>query len=134
MTQVALVGRLGADPELRFTPNGKAVANFSLAVQERRFDNGAWVDGDTSWYRVAAWQRLAENVVESLHTGDLVVVVGKQQVRQYEKDGQTRTSVDVTAEHVAPSLLFATATVVKTMAAGPKQTTGPASDPDEVPF
>lgn len=111
MTNVSLVGRLGGDPEVRFTQGGHAVCSFSLAVQERKQENGQWVDGDTSWYRVSAWRRLGENCAESLSKGDLVLVQGRLAIRQYDKkDGSGKaTSVDVTAEHVGPSLMFATA-------------------------
>jgi len=136
-TQVTLVGRLGGDPELRFTAQGKPVASFSMAVQERKMENGQWVDGDTSWYRISAWNRLAENVNESLSRGDLVVLTGRQKVREYEKDGQRRTSVDVTVDAIGPSLQFATAKPVKVeygSGGGSQPAATSAPHPDDPPF
>lgn len=134
MTDVTLVGRLGGDPEVRFTAQGKAVANFSLAVTERRYNNGQWEDGDTSWYRVAAWDRLGENAAESLSKGDLAIVVGKVKVREYEHDGQKRTSVDVTADHLGPSIRFATARPqADNFKKGPSAPVAD-GDPSDIPF
>lgn len=111
--QGIIVGSLGGDPELRFTPNGDAVANFSVAVTERVKDGEQWKDGDTTWYRVTVWRAMAENVVETLHKGDQVIVIGKVKLRSYEKDGVERQSLEITADEVGPSLRWARAQVEK---------------------
>ena len=111
---VTIEGRVGSDPVLRFIPSGAAVADFSIAVTERKKQGDEWVDGQTDWYRVSAWRALAENVSESVHRGDLVVVSGTLKQGTYEKDGQTRTSLDITADWVAASLRFNTVTVNRT--------------------
>lgn len=113
MSQIVITGNLTADPELRYTPSGAPVSNFTVAVTPRRKDGDQWVDGDPAFYRVAAWQTLAENVVETLHRGDRVTVVGRLEPRTWEKDGKTGLSLDVTADEVGPSLKWATATIVK---------------------
>lgn len=99
---VRVVGNLGGDPELRFTPSGKAVCNFSLANTPRvKGANGEWEDGETLWLRVAVWGNMAEAVVENAHKGTKVLVVGRLTQRSYQTDaGETRTSIDVTADEV----------------------------------
>lgn len=112
---ITITGRLGADPELRFTPSGAAVANLRV-VTDRRFKNaaGEWESKDTSWWSVQAWKQLAENVTESLKKGDLVIVVGDIKQREYEtKEGEKRTVVEVEARHIGPDLSRATAKVTK---------------------
>ena len=107
-TEVSFVGRLGSDPELRFTPTGDAVASLSVAVQSRRKnETGTYEDGATTWHRVAVWRDLAENVAASLRKGDLVVVHGSLVQSDYVgKEGEKRSSYQVTAREVAPSLRF----------------------------
>jgi single-strand DNA-binding protein len=110
-TFVSLVGNLTDDPDLRFTPNGAAVANFRLAVTPRVKDGEGWRDGETSFFRVNAWRDLAENATESLSKGTRVVVLGRLKARSWEdKDtGERRSVVEVEADEVAPSLRWATA-------------------------
>lgn len=119
---ITITGRLGADPELRFTPSGAAVANLRV-VTDRRFKNattGEWESKDTSWWSVQAWKQLAENVTESLKKGDLVIVVGDIKQREYEtKEGEKRTVVEVEARHIGPDLSRATAKVTKAGGGGP---------------
>jgi single-strand DNA-binding protein len=113
-TMVTVVGNLTADPEMRFTPSGLAVASFTVASTPRHFDKltQAWVDGDALFMRCSIWRDAAEQLVESLHKGDRVVVTGRLHQRSYETtDGQKRTVVEVEAEEVGPSLRYATATV-----------------------
>lgn len=99
---ITATGRLGDDVELRFTPSGKAVATFSLACNDRRKNQtGQWEDGDTVWYRVTCWDRLAENAADQLTKGIKVTVTGRHRLREYEKDGQRRHSNEITAETVA---------------------------------
>jgi single-strand DNA-binding protein len=107
---VTLIGNLTDDPELRFTPNGAAVANFRLAVTPRVKDGDAWRDGETSFFRVNCWRQLAENVTESLTKGSRAIVIGRLRARSWETDaGEKRTVVEVEADEVAPSLKWAIA-------------------------
>lgn len=115
---ITIVGSLGADVELRYTPAGAAVANFNVAVTDRQKENDQWVDGITTWYRVAVWRDYAEHAAESLRKGDQVFVTGRVKNRPYEKDGQTRYSLEIDAEEVGPTLRFATAKVEKVSRGG----------------
>ena len=108
--QVTLSGNLTDDPELRFTPNGVAVANFRLAVDQRVWDTGGWKDGESSYFRVSVWRDQAEHVSRSLHKGARCVVVGRLRSRSWETpEGQRRSAVEVDAEEVGMSLRFAPA-------------------------
>lgn len=116
-TQITICGNLTADPELRFAPNGNAVANFTVASTPRFFDKQAneWRDGDTLFLRCNVWRQQAENVAESLQRGMRVVVQGRLKQRSYEtKEGEKRTVYEVEADDVAVSLKNATAKVAKT--------------------
>jgi single-strand DNA-binding protein len=109
-TTTIIVGNLTDDPELRFTPNGAAVANFRVAVTPRVKDGDSWKDGDTSFFRVNAWRQLAENAKESLTKGDRVIVVGRLKARSWETpEGDKRSVVEVEADELGPSLKWATA-------------------------
>jgi single-strand DNA-binding protein len=109
-THVTITGNLTADPELRFTPNGAAVANFRIAVTTRVRDGNAWRDGDTSYFRVNAWRQLAQHVTDSLGKGDRAVVIGRLRSRSWETpEGEQRSVVEVEADEVAPSLRWAVA-------------------------
>jgi single-strand DNA-binding protein len=115
-TIITVVGNLTDDPELKFTPSGAPVANFTVASTPRTFDRqtNEWKDGDALFLRCAAWRNLAENVAESLTKGQRVIVTGALRVRQYERqDGSKGTSVEMNVEEVGPSLKFATAKVTK---------------------
>jgi single-strand DNA-binding protein len=108
--QVTLSGNLTDDPELRFTPNGVAVANFRLAVDQRVWDADGWKDGESSYFRVSVWRDQAEHVSRSLHKGARCVVVGRLRSRSWETpEGQRRSAVEVDAEEVGMSLRFAAA-------------------------
>jgi single-strand DNA-binding protein len=108
--QVTLSGNLTDDPELRFTPNGVAVANFRLAVDQRVWDTGGWKDGESSFFRVSVWRDQAEHVSRSLHKGARCVVVGRLRSRSWDTpEGQRRSAVEVDAEEVGMSLRFAPA-------------------------
>jgi single stranded DNA-binding protein len=89
-THVTITGNLTDDPDLRFTPNGHAVANFRLAVTARVKDGDSWKDGDTSFFRVNVWRQLAEHVTESLSKGDRTVVIGRLKSRSWETPRATR--------------------------------------------
>ena len=109
-THVTITGNLTDDPELKFIPNGNAVANFRVAVTARVRDGETWRDGDTSYFRVNCWRQLAEHVADSLSKGDRAVVIGRLKSRSWETpEGDKRSVVEVEADEVAPSLRWATA-------------------------
>lgn len=114
MTTIAITGNATATPELKQSQSGTTWTTFSVAVTPReKLPDGTWGDGDSAFYRVAAFDTLAENVVKTLATGMRVTVVGQLKPRDYEHEGQKRTSLDVTADSVAVDLRFATAVVSK---------------------
>jgi single-strand DNA-binding protein len=119
-TVITIIGNLTADPELRFTPSGAAVANFTVASTPRTFDKdtNGWKDGDTLFLRCAVWRDAAENVAESLQRGTRVLVSGRLKQRSYEKDGAKHTVVEMDVDEVGPSLKYATAKVNKTQRGG----------------
>ena len=120
-TVITVVGNLTADPELRFTPNGAAVANFTVASTPRTFDRqtNEWKDGDALFLRCAVWREVAENVAESLTRGSRVVVQGRLKQRSFEtKEGEKRTVVELDVDEIGPSLRYATARVNKTSRGG----------------
>jgi single-strand DNA-binding protein len=109
-THVTIAGNLTADPELKFTPNGAAVANFRIAVTTRVRDGNTWRDGETSFFRVNAWRQLAQHVTDSLSKGDRAVVIGRLRSRSWETpEGEQRSVVEVEADEIAPSLKWAVA-------------------------
>ncbi|MEJ7704267.1 MAG: single-stranded DNA-binding protein [Geodermatophilaceae bacterium] len=115
-TILTVVGNLTADPELRFTPSGAAVANFTVASTPRTFDRQTqeWKDGDALFLRCNVWRQAAENVAESLTRGARVVVSGRLKQRSFEtKEGEKRTVVELEVDEVGPSLRYATAKVTK---------------------
>ncbi len=132
-THVTITGNLTADPELKFTANGAAVANFRVAVTSRVREGDAWRDGDTSFYRITAWRDLATNVTDSLGKGDRVVIVGQLRMRSWETpEGDQRTVTEVTAEEVGPSLRWAIAKPERAKRNG--DTSDPGQFKDEPPF
>ncbi|ANA85601.1 single strand DNA binding protein [Gordonia phage Splinter] len=115
-TIITVIGNLTADPELRFTPSGAAVANFTVASTPRQFDRDAneWKDGDPLFMRCNLWRDAAENVTDSLSKGTRVIVQGRLKQRSYEdKEGVTRTIVELEVDEIGPSLKYATANVTK---------------------
>jgi single-strand DNA-binding protein len=111
-TVVCIVGNLVADPDLRFTPSGDAVANFTVASTPRLFKDGEWRDGDAVFMRCNVWRQAAENVAESLSKGNRVIVQGRLRQRSYEaKDGHKVTVMELEVDEVGPSLKFAQAAV-----------------------
>lgn len=134
---VTVVGNLVADPELRFTNNGTAVANFRVASVPSVYRDGQWVDGDGVYLNCTVWKQAGENAAESLTKGMRVIVQGRLRQRSWEKDGVKRTETYIEADEVGPSLKFARAQVAKTGASKPKgdgwvsqqQNQAPASDP-----
>lgn len=120
-TVITVVGNLTADPELRFTPSGAAVANFTVASTPRQFDrqSNEWKDGDTLFMRCSIWREAAENVAESLTKGTRVVVQGRLVQRSYEtREGEKRTVVEMQVDEVGPSLRYATAKVTRSQRSG----------------
>ncbi len=120
-TVITVVGNVTDDPELRFTPAGAAVANFTVASTPRSFDrqSNEWKDGDTLFLRCSVWRQAAENVAESLHRGTRVIVQGRLRQRSFEtREGEKRTVIELEVDEVGPSLKFATAKVSKTTRGG----------------
>jgi single-strand DNA-binding protein len=120
-TVITVVGNLTDDPELRFTPSGAAVANFTVASTPRQFDrqSNEWKDGDTLFMRCSVWRQAAENVAESLTRGTKVIVQGRLKQRSYEtREGEKRTVVELEVDEIGPSLTFATAKVTRASRSG----------------
>jgi single-strand DNA-binding protein len=115
-TTITVVGNLTADPELRFTPSGAAVANFTVASTPRIYDrqSGEWKDGEALFLRCNIWREAAENAAESLTRGSRVIVTGRLKQRSFEtREGEKRTVVEVEVDEIGPSLRYATAKVNK---------------------
>ncbi|HSH62452.1 MAG TPA: single-stranded DNA-binding protein [Acidimicrobiales bacterium] len=144
---ITLVGNVTRDPELRYTASGQAMAKFGLAVN-RRWQNRqtqAWEEA-TSFFDIVAWREMAENIGESVQKGARVVVTGRLEQRSWEsQEGDKRSTVEVVADEVGPSLRWATATVVRNERRGggeggasgpppPREPTGGSDYPDEEPF
>jgi single-strand DNA-binding protein len=120
-TVITVIGNLTSDPELRFTPSGAAVANFTVASTPRTLDkaSGEWKDGEALFLRCNIWRQAAENVAESLTRGARVVVQGRLKQRSFEtKEGEKRTVVELEVEEIGPSLRYATAKVNKVSRGG----------------
>lgn len=126
-TPITIVGNVVADPELRFTPSGAAVANFRVASTPRVYnrDAGQYEDGEALFLTCNVWRQAAENVAESLSKGMRVIVNGRLKQRSYQtKDGDNRTVYEVEADEVGPSLKFATAQVNRASNGGSQQARG----------
>jgi single-strand DNA-binding protein len=111
---MTVVGNLTADPELRYTQNGKGVANFTVASTPRFFDKGSneWKDGEATFLRCSVWGDVADNVAASLVKGTRVIVTGRYKQRPYEdREGNKRTSTELEVDEIGPSLRYATAAV-----------------------
>jgi len=120
-TVITVIGNLTGDPELRFTPAGAAVANFTVASTPRQFDrqSNEWKDGDTLFMRCSIWREAAENVAESLTKGTRVIVSGRLVQRSYEtREGEKRTVVELQVDEIGPSLRYATAKVTRAQRSG----------------
>lgn len=115
-TIITVVGNLTADPELRFTPSGAAVANFTIASTPREFDRekNEWRDGETLFVNCSVWRQMAENVAESLTKGTSVIAAGQLKARKFDtKEGESRTVWELAVDQVGPSLQYATAKVAR---------------------
>lgn len=120
-TVITIVGNLTADPELRTTRNGGAVANFSIAATPRVFDkqSNQWVDGDALFLRCTAWRDMAQHCAQTLRKGMRVIAQGRLQQRSYQaQDGSNRTVIELQVDEIGPSLKYATAQVQKMQAGG----------------
>ena len=145
---ITVIGNLTDSPELRFTPAGAAVANFTVASTPRTFDRNKneWVDGDALFMRCNIWREAAENAAESLTRGSRVIVSGRLKQRSFEtREGEKRTVVELEVDEIGPSLKYATAKVNKAdrKSGGARTTTaatqddpwgGPPATTDEPPF
>jgi single-strand DNA-binding protein len=123
---ITLVGNITDDPELRFTPSGAAVANFTVAVNRRiRNQDGTWDDRLDGFFRCNCWRDMAENVAESLTKGARVVVAGRLQQRRWEDaEGNARSTFEVQVDDVGPSLRWATASIQKSQRSGGQSSSG----------
>ena len=120
-TVITVIGNLTADPELRFTPAGSAVANFTIASTPRTFDrqSNEWKDGEALFLRTSVWKEAAENVAETLTKGMRVIAQGRLRSRSYDtKEGERRTVMELEVEEIGPSLKFASAKVTRTQRSG----------------
>lgn len=133
-TAITIVGNCVADPELRFTQSGAAVASFTVASTPSRYDKAQekFVDGEALFLRCNVWRQVAENVAESLVRGARVIVTGRLKQRSFEtKEGEKRTVVELDVDEIGPSLRYATAKVNKVSrdGGGPGSSSTPAGDP-----
>jgi len=135
-TILTVVGNLTAEPELKFTASGAAVANFTVASTPLNFDknSGEWKDGSPLFLRCTLWRQPAENVAESLTRGSRVIVTGRLQQRSFEtREGEKRTVIELAVDEIGPSLRYATAKVNKAArqngAGGNQQGNPPTGDP-----
>ncbi|TLM83654.1 single-stranded DNA-binding protein [Pseudarthrobacter sp. NamE2] len=148
-TTITVIGNLTSEPELRFTPSGSAVANFTIASTPRTFDrqSNEWKDGETLFLRASVWREAAENVAESLTKGTRVIATGRLKSRSYEtKEGEKRTVIELEVDDIGPSLRYANAKVNRTqrspqggqgngyqVSASNQPQSGPQDDPWVVP-
>ena len=115
-TIITIVGNLTADPEMRFTPSGAAVASFTVASTPRTFDRqtGEWKNAETLFMPCSSWRDAAENVTESLTKGTRVIVQGRLTQRSYTtREGEQRTVVEMQVDEIGPSLRYAKAQVTR---------------------
>ena len=120
-TVITVVGNLTSDPELRYTQNGLAVANFTIASTPRNFDRASneWKDGEALFLRASVWREFAEHVAGSLTKGSRVIATGRLKQRSYEtKEGEKRTTIELEVDEIGPSLRYATATVSRAASGG----------------
>jgi single-strand DNA-binding protein len=120
-TIITVVGNLTSDPELRYTQNGLAVANFTIASTPRNFDRASneWKDGEALFLRASVWRDFAEHVAGSLTKGSRVIATGRLKQRSYEtKEGEKRTSIELEVDEIGPSLRYATAQVTRSSGGG----------------
>jgi single-strand DNA-binding protein len=127
-TIITVVGNLTSDPELRYTQNGLAVANFTIASTPRNFDRQAneWKDGEALFLRASVWRDFAEHVAGSLAKGSRVIATGRLKQRSYEtREGEKRTAIELEVDEIGPSLRYATAQVTRASGGGGQGGGGP---------
>lgn len=142
LPQVTLEGRVVADPELRFSPTGVAVGKFRMVCSSRKKNeqSGEWEDDKTLWMQVTCFKRLAENLVESVEKGDLILVTGRLQTDEWTTDqGEKRSQVVCLADAIGPSLQFRTVPhgagkAERVTSPPPKDEFATAASSDEPPF
>src|SRR5690554_4205683 len=120
-TVITVVGNLTSDPELRYTQNGLAVANFTIASTPRNYDRATseWKDGESLFLRASAWREFGEHIAGSLTKGSRVIAIGRLKQRSYEtKEGEKRTSIELEIDEIGPSLRYATARVTRAQPSG----------------
>ena len=120
-TIITVVGNLTADPELRYTQSGLAVANFTIASTPRSFDRASndWKDGEALFLRASCWREFAEHVAGSLTKGSRVIATGRLKQRSYDdRDGNKRTAIELEVDEIGPSLRYATAQVTRAASSG----------------
>ena len=120
-TVITVVGNLTSDPELRYTQNGLAVANFTIASTPRTFDrqSNEWKDGEALFLRASVWREFAEHVAGSLTKGSRVIATGRLKQRSYQdREGQNRTAIELEVDEIGPSLRYATAQVTRASGGG----------------
>jgi single-strand DNA-binding protein len=126
-TIITVVGNLTADPELRYTQNGLAVANFTIASTPRTFDRQAneWKDGEALFLRASVWREFAEHVSQSLSKGSRVIAQGRLKQRSFEtQQGEKRTVIELEVDEIGPSLRYATAQVTRAQGGGAGRSSG----------
>lgn len=126
-TIITVVGNLTSDPELRYTQNGLAVANFTIASTPRSFDRASneWKDGEALFLRASVWREFAEHVAGSLTKGSRVIATGRLKQRSYEtKEGEKRSSIELEVDEIGPSLRYATASVTRAQSSGAPRSGG----------
>ena len=133
-TLITVIGNLTADPELRFTPSGSAVANFTIASTQRTFDrqSNEWKDGEALFLRCSVWRETSENAAETLTKGMRVIAQGRLHQRKYTtKEGEDRTVMELEVDEIGPSLRFASAKVTRTNRSGGNGGGGTQSQPPQ---
>lgn len=133
LPEITVAGTLTADPDLRFTATGAAVANFTVAANDRRYDpaTGQWTDKGATFLRCSIWRQAAENVAESLTKGTRVLLTGVLRQREWDTpDGDKRYAFDVDVTEIGPSLKWATATIARPTRTGPETNTHTGADSD----
>lgn len=121
--QIFVAGRLVRDPDLTVTPSGLSMCKLGIASGRRYQKDGEWQE-ETSFFDVTLWRDLADNVADSLHKGDAVLVAGRMKQREYEKDGQKRTAWDLEVDGIGPDLRWATAAIARTQRSSNGATAG----------
>jgi single-strand DNA-binding protein len=133
--QITLIGNLTQDPELKFLPSGKALCTVNVVTSKKKNVNGVWEESDTTFWKVTVWDRAAEHVADSVQKGDSVIIVGTAAERSWEgRDGQKRTTVEVTAQKFAVELGRAPVKIQKSNVTRSSSPTPASEDPWSKPL